>query len=180
MARTEAPTAAPTNLAPNEPVPWQVGVSAPAEQPGTVTISLSARGPLAVDPDGLQVMAAVCARRWVRGACPDGRAEQVLADGPATRLAARPVTVASMPADQQRWVLVSANLLANSTASESADVVVTATGFGDRASANGEVGPLPRTGANLRTPVLAGAGALLCGLLLILTTRRHRTRVTQT
>ncbi|MFG1881582.1 signal peptidase I [Micromonospora sp. NPDC049102] len=166
-----------SNMTPNEPVPWQVGVLAQTRQPGTVSISLSARGPLAADPDGLQVMAAICAMRWVQGACPDGRGEQVLADGPATRLAAHSITLSSMPTDQQRWVLVTASLLANSTASGSADLVVMATGSGDQASADGRVGPLPRTGTNLRTPVLAGTGALLGGLLLMLVTRRHRIRI---
>ncbi|MFY1614886.1 signal peptidase I [Micromonospora sp. WMMD736] len=168
-----------SNMTPEEPVPWQVGVLAQTRQPGTVSISLSARGPLAARPDGLRVMAAICAMRWVRGACPDGRQEQVLADGPATRLSARPITLGSMSADQQRWVLVTASLLANTTASGSADLIVTATGFGDRASADGRVGPLPRTGTNLRTPLLAGTGALLLGLLLMLVARRRRIRVSR-
>ncbi|MEU1590774.1 signal peptidase I [Micromonospora sp. NPDC005710] len=165
------------NLAPEQPVPWQVGVSAHAGQPGEVTISLSALGPLTVRPDGLQVAAAICALRWVNGACPTGRGEQVLADGPATRLTGRPVTISAMRADQQRWVLVTASLLANSVASGSADLIVTATGFGDSASAGGTVGPLPRTGTNLWTPLLAGGGALCTGLLLRLAARRHRVRV---
>lgn len=168
-----------TNVAPDEPVPWQVGVSAHAKEPGTVSISLSARGPLAVEPDGLQVRAAICPERWVQSACPPGQGEQVLADGPASRLAAHPITLGSMRADQQRWVLVTASLLANTTASGSADLVVEASGFGDGASADGRVGPLPRTGTDLRTPVLAGAGALLGGLLLMLVTRRNRIRVEQ-
>ncbi|MFI7024359.1 signal peptidase I [Micromonospora sp. NPDC049900] len=168
-----------TTMAPEEPVPWQVGVSAHAPQPGTVTISLSASGPLAARPDGLQVTAAVCPQRWVRGACPTGQAQQVLADGPATRLTTAPITISSMHADQQRWVLVTASLLAGSTASGSADLVVTATGFGDRASAGGTVGPLPRTGPDLRTPLAVGAGALLAGLLLVLAVRRRRIRVGQ-
>ncbi|MGC4851514.1 signal peptidase I [Micromonospora sp. DT15] len=162
------------NLAPEQPVPWQVGVSAHAEQPGEVTISLSALGPLAVRADGLQVMVAVCAIRWVKDACPTGQGEQVLADGPATRLAAHPVTISSMRADQQRWVLVTASLLANAVASGSAELVVTATGFGDSASAGGTVGPLPRTGTNLWTPLLAGGGALVTGLLLMRAARRIR------
>ncbi|WP_330440959.1 signal peptidase I [Micromonospora sp. NBC_00821] len=163
-----------TNLAPDQPVPWQVGVSAHARQPGEVTISLSASGPLTVRPDGLQVKVAVCAIRWVKGACPTGQGEQVLADGPATRLAAHPIIISSMRADQQRWVLVTASLLANSVASGSADLIVTATGFGDSASAGGTVGPLPRTGTNLWTPLLAGGGALFTGLLLVRAARRHR------
>ncbi|SCF21263.1 signal peptidase I [Micromonospora chokoriensis] len=168
-----------TNLAPDEPVPWQVGVSAHTRQPGTVSIALSALGPLAVDPDGLQLTVAVCAMRWVQGACPSGQAEQVLAYGPAARVVAHPITISAMRANQQRWVLVTASLLARSAVSGSADLVLTATGFGDRASAGGTVGPLPRTGTNLWTPVLAGAGVLLAGVLLILATRRHRARVGQ-
>ncbi len=168
-----------TNMAPNEPVPWQVGVSAQTRDPGTVTISLSARGALAVNPDGLQVMVAICTTRWVNGACPTGPGEQVLANGPATRLVAHPITVSSMRSDQQRWILVTASLLTNSTVSGSADLFVTATGVGDRVSAGGDVGPLPRTGTNLWPPVLAGVGALLAGALLVLATRRHRTEVGQ-
>jgi signal peptidase len=163
-----------TNLAPEEPVPWQVGVTAHAREPGTVTITLAALGPLAVDPDGLQVTAATCPVRWVRQSCPTGQETLVLPPGPAARLTAQPITLDSMPADQQRWVLVTASLPAGTTASGSADLVLTATGLGDRASAGGKVGPLPRTGPDLRTPVLAGAGALLAGLLLILAARRQR------
>ncbi|TBL36021.1 MULTISPECIES: signal peptidase I [unclassified Micromonospora] len=166
-----------TTMSPEEPVPWQVGVSAHAPQPGTVTISLSASGPLAARPDGLQVTAAVCPQRWVKGGCPTGQEKQVLADGPATRLTTAPITIDSMRADQQRWVLVTASLLAGATAAGSADLVVTATGFGDRASAGGTVGPLPRTGPDLRTPLAVGAGALLAGLLLVLAVRRRRIRV---
>ncbi|WP_434739473.1 signal peptidase I [Micromonospora sp. SH-82] len=167
-----------TNMAPDEPVPWQVGVSAHAEEPGTVTVTLSALGPLTVEPDGLRVGAAVCTERWVADTCPTGP-RQVLPNGPAARLTGQPVTVASMRSDEQRWVLVTAVLPPGSTASGWADLVVTATGLGDRASAGGKVGPLPRTGVDLRTPVLTGAGALLAGLLLIRATRKHRIRVGQ-
>ncbi|GGM46322.1 hypothetical protein GCM10011608_33850 [Micromonospora sonchi] len=168
-----------TSMAPGEPVPWQVGVLAHAKHAGTVKITLSARGPLAVDPDGLQVKAAVCTKRWVDDVCPTGPGEQVLANGPATRLVAHPITISKMPSDQQRWILVTASLLANFRASGSADLTVTATGFGERHSAGGKVQPLPRTGTNLWPPVLAGVGALLAGLLLMLVTRRRRTRVDQ-
>ncbi|MEU1752808.1 signal peptidase I [Micromonospora matsumotoense] len=165
-----------TAMTPHAPVPWQVGVSARAKQPGTVTIALSALGPLAVGPNGLQVMVATCTIRWVKGFCPTGQEEQVLADGPAARLVAHPVTVSSMRSDQQRWVLVTASLLANATASGSAELILTATGFGDKTSTGGKVDTLPRTGTDLRTPVLAGVGALLVGLLLVRTTPRHRSR----
>ncbi|WBB92337.1 signal peptidase I [Verrucosispora sp. WMMC514] len=168
-----------TKMTPGDPVPWQVGVSAHAQQPGRVDISLSAFGSLATEPEGLQVMVAICPERWVKGACPTGEEEQVLVDGPATRVAAEPLTVTSMRADQQRWLLVTASLLAGPAASGSADLVVTATGFGDRASAGGKVNPLPRTGTALRTPLFAGASALLAGLLLVLTVRRYRVRMGQ-
>ena len=168
-----------TNMAPNEPVPWQVGVSAHTRDPGTVTISLSAQAGLASNPDGLQVMAAVCTTRWVNGACPTGPGEQVLANGPATRLVAHPITVSSMRSDQQRWILVTTSLLANDTVSGSGDLFVTATGVGDRVSAGGHVGSHPRTGTKLWPSALAGVGALLAGVLLVLATGRHRAKVGQ-
>ncbi|MGC5054434.1 signal peptidase I [Micromonospora sp. DT48] len=168
-----------TSMTPREPVPWQVGVTAHAPHPGTVTITLSALGPLVVSTNGLQVMVAVCAARWVNGACPGGRGEQVLAEGPATRLAERPVPISTMRSDEQRWVLVTASLLPNSTAAGSADLILTATGLGDRAATGGKVDTLPRTGTDLRTPMLAGAGALLVGLLLMRATRRNRVRKEQ-
>lgn len=168
-----------THMVPDDPVPWQVGVTAQARQPGTVTISLAALGALALNPNGLQVMVAVCAKRWVQSACPSGEQEQVLPRGPAAALTTHPVTISSMRADQQRWVLITASLLTNTIAVGSADLVVTAVGFGDRASAGGNVGPLPRTGPELRTPILAGVSALIAGLLITRIARRRRPRVRQ-
>ncbi|MGX4655193.1 signal peptidase I [Micromonospora sp. SCSIO 07396] len=168
-----------THMVPEDPVPWQVGVTAQAKQPGTVTISLAALGVLALNPNGLQVMVAVCAKRWVESVCPAGEQELVLPRGPATELTTHPVTISSMRADQQRWVLITASLLTDTMASGSADLVVTAVGFGDRASAGGNVGPLPRTGTELRTPVLAGVSALIAGLLIMRATRKRRLRIRQ-
>ncbi|OWV11537.1 signal peptidase I [Micromonospora wenchangensis] len=168
-----------THMVPDDPVPWQVGVTAQARQPGTVTISLAALGALALNPDGLQVMVAVCARRWVESACPAGEQKQVLPQGPAAALTTHPVTISSMRADQQRWVLITASLLTNSMALGSADLVVTAVGFGDRASTGGNVGPLPHTGPELRTPVIAGVSALIAGLLIMRATRRRRPWIRQ-
>lgn len=164
-----------TNMTPNEPVPWQVGVAAHAKDPGTVTITLSAQGALAANPDGLQVIVAVCTARWVNGACPPG-GQQVFADGPASRFIGHATTIASMPSYQQRWILITASLLAHSTLSGSADLIVTATGVGDKASAGGNVGPIARTGTNLWPPVLIGVGALIAGVLLILAARVLATR----
>ncbi|WKU03378.1 signal peptidase I [Micromonospora sp. HUAS LYJ1] len=168
-----------THMVPNDPVPWQVGVVAQARQPGTVTISLAALGALALNPNGLQIMVAVCAVRWVRKACPTGQQEQVLPRESAAALTAHPVTISSMRANQQRWVLITASLLTNTVVAGTADLVVTAIGFGDQASAGGSVGPLPRTGTELRTPIIAGAGAFIAGLLIMRSTRRRRLRVRQ-
>ncbi|WP_194822420.1 signal peptidase I [Micromonospora sp. S-DT3-3-22] len=168
-----------THMVPDDPVPWQVGVTAQARQPGTVTISLAALGALALNPHGLQVMVAVCAKRWVESACPTGEQKQVLPRGPAAALTAHPVIISSMRADQQRWVLITASLLTTTMASGSADLVVTAVGLGDQASAGGNVGPLPRTGPALRTPILAGVSALIAGSLIMRATRRRRLRPRQ-
>lgn len=56
-----------SSLRPGQPVRWDVTVSADAPDPGTVRVGISATG----DAD-LLVDAALCARAWTAGGCPEG------------------------------------------------------------------------------------------------------------
>lgn len=157
-----------SHLTLGEAVPWQVGVAARRAAPGTVTISLSARGELVDDADGLQVTVRVCDTRWVNGRCVSGDSAR-FGPGPASTVLGRPRTLALMPSDQERWILVEAGLPADLEALPrgSASLVLTASGVGDRISAGGNLGPdLSATGGDLRPTMFAGLAAVLVGLVI--------------
>jgi signal peptidase len=59
------------SLAPGKPVPWQVGVTVRAPEPGTVHIGISAEGEL-TDPGELDLDVRACPERWVDGVCAQG------------------------------------------------------------------------------------------------------------
>lgn len=162
-----------SHLLPGVPVPWQIGVTAHPSQPGTVHIALSARGSLVTRPDGLQVTISVCRVRWTHGTCATG-ATAVGGPGPASQVLARQLAVATMRSDEQRWVLVEAAIPADPAQlpSGTATIVISANGTGDAVSTDRQLGPQPgATGSNLRTPLLAGLGALVAGLGLTVVAR---------
>lgn len=172
-----ADKAAMTNLAPATTVPWQIGVAARATELGTVFISLTAQGELAAGRDGLQVMVSMCRVRWAGGVCATG-ATVLLGPGPASTLIAGSVALASMPSDQQRWILVDASLPAYPVRppAGSADLILTARGVGDRVVAGSDVGPVASTGSDLWRPLFAGLIAVMTGLGLTVTARLVRRR----
>jgi len=59
------------SLSPGRPVPWQVGVTVRAPEPGTVHIGISAEGEL-TDPGELSLDVRACPERWVDGVCASG------------------------------------------------------------------------------------------------------------
>ena len=59
------------SLSPGRPVPWQVGVTVRAPEPGTVHVGISAEGELA-DPGALDLDVRACPERWVDGVCASG------------------------------------------------------------------------------------------------------------
>jgi signal peptidase len=59
------------SMTPGRPVPWQVGVSVEAPEPGTVHIGISAEGGL-VNPGALDLEIRACDERWTAGVCATG------------------------------------------------------------------------------------------------------------
>lgn len=165
------------HLVPAVPVAWQVGVAAHTTDPGVVRISLTARGRLVADPDGLQVTVRTCDVRWVGGMCPTG-GTVLLGPGPASALLTGSVALTSMPSTQERWILIDASLPANPERlpTGSADLVLTASGVGDELSTGGATGSLATTGTDLWTPLLAALIAVAAGLLLAALARLIGTR----
>ncbi|WP_427136782.1 signal peptidase I [Pseudarthrobacter sp. S9] len=173
------------HLVPAVPVPWQIGVAAHPDNPGVVSISLTAQGGLAADPNGLRITVSMCEVRWVGGRCQSG-GTVLLGPGPASTLIPGPLVLTSMPSGQQRWILIDAALPANqgSVPTGSATFNLTASGVGDELSTGGSVSSLASTGADLWPPLLAALGAVTTGLMLASSARlpgarqRRRARVT--
>ena len=59
------------SLSPGRPVPWQVGVTVRAPEPGTVHIGITAEGEL-TEPGALDLDVRACPQRWVNGVCAAG------------------------------------------------------------------------------------------------------------
>ncbi|MCU1510122.1 MAG: hypothetical protein JWQ12_2387 [Glaciihabitans sp.] len=172
------------DLTPGIPTLWQVGVSANAPEPGTITLSLAAGGPLAESPAGLTVGAEGCDVRWVGNTCASGQ-RTLIAPQPAVALGGAAQALGTITTADQRWILVSALVPdAASVRAGTAEVRITATGMGDSQSAGSgnshggsgsgdgssgnwsgsSDGFLAATGTNLARPLLFALGSLLAGL----------------
>ncbi|MHA7306636.1 signal peptidase I [Arthrobacter sp. TMN-49] len=161
-------------MAPGTTVPWQIGVSSHTNDPGTIRITLTSQGPLSSDSNGLELTVRMCDVRWVVESCPTGGV--LLRPAAGTNSVAD--DLASIPTNQQRWILVDASLPANRAVppSGTATLTLTATGAGDELSAGGSVGPLPTTGTGLLRPSLTAVAAVTAGLLMASLARWGRTK----
>jgi len=150
----------------DQPVLWQVGVSAHAAEPGTVDIRISSSGSLA-----LQVEVAVCPTRFVSGSCAGGGS--VVAAGDVTGAIGDGMPVATMASDRQVWVLVSATL-PEAHAGDAGHVTMTisASGYGEEIAVGGNASGLAPTGVDILAPTLMAVAGVGAGLALALVRRR--------
>lgn len=157
-----------SDLLPGASASWQVGVSADAETPGTITVSLSSTGDAALD---LRYAVRACAVRWVDGACPSA----------ATLLTEQPVPldgvardILSMASDEQRWVqvLVTRPLASDAAAAGAVDITLRALGVGDDVSTGTGDGLAPTGSAAPWTLGAIGALLLAVGAGVAVRTRR--------
>lgn len=157
-----------SDLLPGSSASWQVGVSADAETPGTITVSLSSTGDAALD---LRYAVRACAVRWVDGACPSA----------ATLLTEQPVPldgvardILSMASDEQRWVqvLVTRPLASDAAAAGAVDITLRALGVGDDVSTGTGDGLAPTGSAAPWTLGAIGALLLAVGAGVAVRTRR--------
>lgn len=164
-----------SQLAPGEPVQWQVGVTAAESEPGEVRVELVGNG----NP-GLRLHSTIrsCDRRWVEGTCA-GETDKLLVPGPvAVDGSIRRLT--SMPVAEERWLLFELWLPegpAPVAAGEPVQLAVHASGSGDEIAVSpGPFGPLAATGTNPLLRLFAAFGSVGLGLALAGAARLQRNR----
>ncbi|MFD2757269.1 S26 family signal peptidase [Gulosibacter faecalis] len=162
--------AAMQSMRPGVPAYWQVGVEADTQDPGTIDVTAEASGSAEL---GLDLEFRACTVQWIDGVC---SGEEVGVNAPAASLlGADPHPLLTLPADQARWVLVTATIPED--ASGSVSVLIRATGMGDDlvAAPENPLTTLPATGG---TPAwMLGLGAVLVTIGLALAARARRRRV---
>ncbi|UYY81984.1 hypothetical protein OIT41_02600 [Arthrobacter sp. YA7-1] len=104
-----------------------------------------------------------CDIRWTYEGCPSGGGplDPPAASNPAAN------ELASVPADQQSWILLDVGLPANPAVPQfgSATHVLPATGAGEEPSSGGTVGPRSAHGTDPFRPLLTAVTAMAAGLL---------------
>ncbi len=129
------------DLLPGGSAAWEVGVSADAPTPGTITVLLSSTGDAELD---LEYDVLSCSERWVNGAC---ETPTTLVDEEPVPLDGVERRVQSMTSSQQSWlrVVVAMPATADAGAAGEVEFTVRAVGMGDDVS-TGPGGTLPVTG----------------------------------
>lgn len=162
-------------LRPGVPVYWQVGASAHAADPGTITLTLSATGD-AANLGALDVVASACHERWSGTLCASGE-EMLLHEQPLGRMTGELRSLTSMPSGEERWLLFTITATTNPAPGTASTLVVHANGVGEEIVSNGTTGGLANTGA-LGAGALPLAGATiatgLCIALLVEARQRKR------
>lgn len=147
--QTEGDASQMQNLAPGQPVVWDIGVWADAPDPGEIRLGISGRGELAELDDALAVSVDVCSMQWVDDTCPAGAATLLseeslddLAETEGSRF------LATMPDDEERWLRVTATLNASAphrdVSGAQGSVLIHAEGAGEELS----TGPGPGSGSD--------------------------------
>ena len=172
------------SMTPGRPVPWQVGVSVAAPEPGTVHIGISAEGGL-VNPGALDLEIRACDTRWIAGTCSRGET---------TYLAMQDITVAAQPtmpdgvreldtldSSNTAWLMITVVMPTEAVPGSEATLNIHAWGEANPAVANGsqrqppQIDPvqiggrtstLANTGAPLELSIALAAVAVLGGLAL--------------
>jgi LPXTG-motif cell wall-anchored protein len=157
-----------SSLLPEEPVQWDVAVSADAPDPGVVRIAVSASGDAA-----LVVDVSLCLAEWTATGCPGGATELRTAWSIPLDGVEIPLTEIS---DTQAGHLRLAIALAGDDALGSTQVRVHAAGAGESAVV-GPDGGLATTGLSSAVPWILAAGAALLAIGgVLLMGRRGRER----
>ncbi|GAB2461247.1 signal peptidase [Conyzicola lurida] len=164
------------SLTPGRPVPWQVGVSVRAPEPGIVRLGISAEGTLS-KPGTLDVEIRECAEAWVAGVCGTGDTVWL----PQQDLAAATVPtnvngsreIGSMYSTDKVWLQVAVSLPEAARPGMDATIAIHAwggsgeLGDGSMTADSASQGFLASTGGITQVPALALAvAAVLAGLAL--------------
>lgn len=162
-------------LAPGEPVQWQVGVTASTPEPGEIRIDLVGSGNKNL---GLKAAIRSCDQRWVKGHC-GGHAVQIQETEPVDVGGTRRELTA-MTTEEERWLLFDFSIPDGDSAEQTNRPVrlqVHASGAGADVSASpGPVGALPPTGANLLVALANGIGAIVLGIIFAGIAKKRRLR----
>lgn len=149
--QTEGDASQMQNLAPGQPVVWDVGVWAEAPDPGEIRLGISGRGELAELDDALTVSVDACPTQWTGDTCSAGAARILseeglddLSDADGSRY------LATMPDDEERWLRVTATLNASASGRDLSGaqgrVLIHAEGAGEELSTGPGPEPSPEPG----------------------------------
>lgn len=151
-------------LTPGGSAVWQVGVSADADSPGTLTITLA--GTAAPDTE-LRYTVQGCPQQWTGATCAGSHV--LVADSPAPTDGA-PILLQTMPDDAQLWLRIEVSLPTDADpAASPLQLTVRVTGVGDDVSAGTGGGGLAATGGAAGWTLVAVAvvvSAIGAGMLL--------------
>ncbi len=162
------------DLQPGVPVRWQIGISAHPAQPGVVDLAIAGSGGLVSDPRGLWLSVSACGVRWVGTACATG-GTSVMGLAAASGVLGNASRIASMPTDDQLWLLVEAMVPSAPTMrAGTASLSVIASGSGSTVVAGTTPAAVAYTGADVRAPLASALGALAVGLALAFAARLRR------
>jgi len=155
------------NLAPGQPVIWEVGVWAEAPEPGEIRLGITGRGELAQRENALRVSVQGCSEQWIEDRCPSGAAELLAAEGLDRITEAGPTLhLTTMPSDEVRWLRVEVVLTGaqgSTVSGAEGDVLIHAAGAGEEISSGddppggeGPGGGSPGEGAPGEEPPVGG------------------------
>ena len=156
-------------LTPGGSAVWQVGVTADADSPGTLTVTLA--GTAAPDTE-LRYQVQGCPQRWTSDTCPGS--EVLVPDSPAPTDGAA-MLLRTMPDDEQLWLRIEVTLPADADpAASPLRLTVRATGVGDDVSTGNGGGGLAATGG-VAGPAMAAVGGVVMavGIGMLVRSRRR-------
>jgi signal peptidase len=157
-------SAAMQQLTPGGSAVWQVGVSADAESPGTLTVTIAGT---AAPQTELRYNVQGCPQQWTSATC--AGSQVLVADSPAPTDGA-PILLQTMPDDAQLWLRVEVSLPTDADpAASPLQLTVRVTGVGDDVSAGTGGGGLAATGGAAGWTLAAVAvvvSAIGAGMLL--------------
>jgi len=156
------------SLSPGRPVPWQVGVTVRAPEPGTVHIGITAEGEL-TEPGALDLDVRACPQRWVNGVCAAGETLWLPRQDLAAAVA--PVTASLDNPDGAReigrlesptsWLMLRVVMPVSLEPGSAANLRLHAWGSGDVVTvADGAAGPGAGSRSGTGLGVIASAGLL--------------------